>query len=239
MSADELENTLLAQVRPVFPQLSENLIRNAIKVVREGDATNGETVASLLPICIDFLLDMPLETGEIGNLQHATNGMGMNLATRYEKNGDSVKIEPVGSCNGAQNHSSASAEGIQSALLNSDDSFDDLARSITRGNFDAKMRDVKDGFSSSSPSPKSSSSRSSHFSSDVVSNNEDRVESGNELSTVKTTRPIPSSTCDRPSKNGTIDDIQRNGTPTVHQISSYEEACETVVGVLSISFYDF
>eukprot|EP00112_Aurelia_sp_Birch-Aquarium-sp1_P024652 Seg788.8 transcript_id=Seg788.8/GoldUCD/mRNA.D3Y31 product="E3 ubiquitin-protein ligase RNF216" protein_id=Seg788.8/GoldUCD/D3Y31 len=62
--SDEIENNLMVQITPMFPQFEEGTVRNVIEIVRQGQINQGQpiTVATLLPTCIDYLLDMPPET---------------------------------------------------------------------------------------------------------------------------------------------------------------------------------
>ena len=59
---NDIENEVVTQIQPIFPQFDEHIIRIAITHVRQGVqiAQGGQplTTALLLPACIDFLLEV-------------------------------------------------------------------------------------------------------------------------------------------------------------------------------------
>ena len=147
---DEIENQLLAQIKPVFPQFSEKLIRNVTTSVRNNNDNADRPVPELLSACIDFLLDMPQETNF--QLEHEEYRMGSNVSIghgiNYGENGVNGG-EPSGINVGYPQVYQQYRHKDSEIGLNSDDSVDEYVKS-----FDSS-------FGSNSSSPCSSPSNSS------------------------------------------------------------------------------
>ena len=153
---DEIENGLMVQITPMFPQFEEDTVRNVIEIVRQGQINQGHpiTVASLLPTCIDYLLDMPPET--LNDIRsHASNDWRNELDRRRfagielqedrpkfpvaaavnngtNKNGGKAKV------NGAKNNNGISNAADESILIPNDffaESFDLYGSDDDNGNF--------------------------------------------------------------------------------------------------------
>lgn len=139
--ADAIEGHLLLQIQPVFPQLSDRLIRNAIGTVRLNQGIDA-TLATLLPACIDFLLDTPQDAGNNPHNAGAVNGEENVKARKNDEDEDRFSVTE------------------EKYEFDSDDSLF-LSIKEERPTFDTKMRDVKNYLSSSSPSLNSSNSSSS------------------------------------------------------------------------------
>ncbi|XP_065065785.1 uncharacterized protein LOC135691751 isoform X1 [Rhopilema esculentum] len=83
---DEIENEVVTQIQPIFPQFDEHVIRMAITHVRQRvqTAQGGQplTTALLLPACIDFLLEV-------------TQDFILPLGNNLQVNGISRPLVPV------------------------------------------------------------------------------------------------------------------------------------------------
>lgn len=210
--SDELEDNLVAEIRPVFPQLSDSLKRIGTRVVRENNVDADHTVTGLLPSCIDYLLDIPQEIDDKYVRGHAADRENENNGVRYQlKN-----VNNEGIC--AQKHSTDFGGN----------SFDNH---INGCSFDSKMRNIVGHTRSSSSSSASSSSSHSPFSSDC-----------SEVTTDEHTKQSNDLDCFRIIKsnsNETLNGFQDEDTSIVYQVDPFEEACKIVVSRLSTSFNDF
>lgn len=154
--ADDIDNKLLEEIRPVFPQYDKNGIMDVILMLKRRLQSQQQpvSVGSLLPLCIDYLL----ETNQPGRLDPANPvepvGYGQVfpqlVAKPWEKivheettNNNGIDVDDSSSCNSSSNSSNET--------LDSDN--------IRPTRFDFEMRSNKiNPFSESSSSHSSSSS---------------------------------------------------------------------------------
>ena len=237
---DELEDSLYAQIQLVFPQLSERLIRNVTKVVRERNQVDGAAAfATLLPACIDVLLEMPQEAQYNHLIGNAGNATGVNCNVQNDQNYVFNAENGVGR-NGRPIVVEDFSNGNESPISSSDD---ETNASCKRSRFSTKMRDLKrdtGSSSSSSPSPSDSSSSSSLSSHSTVSNNDDNgdgpytdYDNGDAWHPTLAQKKSASST---PNHNNSVkasksELIQgkKGETPTTSKVNPFKEAYNIVV----------
>ena len=215
---DEIENQLLAQIKPVFPQFSEKLIRNVTNSVRNNDNAD-RPVPELLSACIDFLLDMPQETNF--QLEHEDDRMGSNVGIghgiNYGENGVNGG-EPSGINVGYPQVYQQYRHRDSEIGLNSDDSVDEYVKS-----FDSS-------FGSNSSSPGSSPSASSFT--NILSTEIHRKQSQNTKNESQTLASCPNSTSAQNSiKTPAVFPVSNSITP-VQLLDPFVEAAKIVVSCI-------
>ena len=239
--SDHLENNLLAEIRPVFPQLSENLIRNITRRVRSNNNNNNEvnpTVASLLPVCIDFLLDMPQEAQhdekDVVFEVERTNFVPSLAESQINNTNEKNKTEIERSVN----HRNNSPFRVEKFHLDAASSLYETGELNRRRSFDLEMRDVRNGFSSSSSSSSDGLSCSSDSES-ITDTSIDVVESPFASNRVNeapkkshTNFPMPLTSCDV--YGGDARRTERNGQGGNIVTSENDPFTETYKQVVSL-----
>ena len=209
--SDELEDNLLAEIRPVFPQLSENLIRTGTRFVRGINTNADRTVSGLLPACIDFFLDMPQEIGNNHVQDHVANRFNDNNGAGYQLNNINNEVKAVeGIC--AQKHSTDFGGN----------SFDEYVPVVNGRSFDSNMRNgVGYNLLGSSSSSASSVSPNSSFSSNYSEDSNDENK--------KQWNDLDNSISIKSNHSDTLNGFQDMDVPLIYQIDPFEAACSKVV----------